>query len=337
MVKVKGAQTRNIEIRKMCIRMLEKGMKQKEVADIIGTNQGTISLWRKAYLAGGVDSLRPKRIPGRPRKISDRQLRKLIFLLAKGPQAFGYPNDVWTLKRIAKVIKEEYGVSYHPGHVWKLLGRIGFTHQKPEKRARERDEEKVKIWKDAEWPKLRRKARREGKVIVFLDETGRSHTPTVIATWAPKGETPILMHNFDWSTCSIISAITPEGGFHYKLYMGSIKKEQVLGFLKHLLSRVKENILLFWDGLPPHKAGIVNEFLNENKDRIEVHPLPPYAPDINPDEHVHRYLKYVCVPNSCPKTSEELVMETRKGLECIRRKPWLIQSFFRMSGLGMGR
>lgn len=337
MVKVKGVRTSSIEVKKMCIRMLEKGMTQEEVADIIGTSQGTVSLWRKAYLAGGIDALQKKKIPGRPRKLSDRDLRKLIFLLAKGPQAYGYPNNLWSLKRIARVIKEEYNVTYHPGHVWKLLRRLGFTNQKPERHARERDEEKVKRWMEEDWPKFKKKAKREGKTIVFLDETGRSHTPTVVATWAPKGETPVLIHSFNWTNCSIISAVTPEGGFHYKLYMCSIKSEHILNFLKHLLSRVKGNLLLFWDGLPPHKSRIVNEFLEENQDRIEAHLLPPYAPDVNPDELVHRYLKYVCVPNSCPKTSEELKLETRKGLEFIRRRPSLIQSFFRKSGLGEWR
>lgn len=336
MVKVKGARTHNIEIRRLCIRMLEKGITQDEIADIIGVSQGTVSLWRKAYLAGGIDFIQPKKIPGRPRKLSDRQLRKLVFLLAKGPEAFGYPNNVWTLKRIARVIKEEYGIDYHPGHVWKLLRRLGFSHQRPERRARERDEEKVIRWKEEEWPKLRRKAKREGKIIAFLDESGHSQTPTVIATWAPRGETPIMLHNFNWTRCSIISAITPEGRFHYRLYMGSVKSEHVLSFLKHLLSRIKKNILLFWDGLPPHKSGIVNNFLSENRDRVESHLLPSYAPDLNPDELVYRYLKYVCVPNSCPKTSEELVMETRKGMEFIRRRPSLIQSFFKKSGLGVG-
>lgn len=337
MVKIKGARTCSIDIRKMCMRMLEKGMRQEEIADIVGFSQGTISLWRKAYLTGGSDAIQTRKIPGRPRKLSDRDLRKLMFLLAKGPEAFGYSNNLWTLKRIARVIKEEYNVSYHPGHVWKLLRRIGFTHQRPEKRARERDEKKVTQWIEEEWPKLRKKAKRDGKTIVFLDESGRSETPIVVATWAPKGKTPVLTHNFNWTKCSIISAITPEGGFHYKLYRCSVKHDQVLRFLKHLLSQIKDRFLLFWDRLPPHKSSIVNKFLEENEDRIEAHFLPPYAPDLNPDEQVHRYLKYVCVPNSCPKTSEELVTETRKGLEFIRRRPALIRSFFRMSELGAWR
>jgi len=313
--------------------MLDKGMTQQEVASIAGVSQGSVSLWRKSYKNSGMNGLYRKKIPGRPRKINDSQLRKIIFLLAKGPESFGYQNNLWTLKRIAKMIEQEFGVKYHPCHVWKILRKLGFTHQRPERCAVERDEEQVKEWKEKRWPELSTKAKKEGKTIVFMDESGRSQTPTVVATWSPCGETPILSHVFGWSRCSIISAITPEGGFHYRIYSCSIKSSQILTFLKHLLSHIKEDIILFWDGIPTHKSNIVKNFLEENKKRIEVHRLPPYAPDTNPDEFVFRYLKYVRVPNSCPKTHHELLTETRNGMEAIRRRPQIIQSFFRTAGL----
>jgi len=313
--------------------MLDKGMTQQEVASIAGVSQGSISLWKKSYDRNGDNGLQRKKIPGRPRKMTDSQLRKIIFLLAKGPESFGYQNNLWTLKRITKMIKEEFGVSYHPGHVWKILRKLGLTHQRPEKRAVERDEDRVKEWKEKRWPELRTKAKKEGKTIVFMDESGRSQTPTVVATWSPCGETPTLNHVFGWSRCSIISTITPEGGFHYRIYSCSIKSSQILTFLKHLLAHIKEDIILFWDGIPTHKSNIVKDFLEENEKRIEVHRLPPYAPDTNPDEFVFRYLKYVRVPNSCPKTHYELLTETRNGMEAIRRRPQIIQSFFRTAGL----
>ncbi len=333
MSRIPNSKTASIEIRRMCMRMLDNGMTQQEVASIANISQGSISLWRKSFSKKGDNGLQRKNIPGRPMKISGNQLRKIIFLLAKGPESFGYQNNLWTLKRISKMIEQELGVKYHVGHVWKILRKLGLTHQKPEKRAVERDEKQIKEWKNEHWPKLSSKARREGKTIVFMDESGRSQTPTVVATWSPCGKTPILSHVFGWSRCSIVSAITSEGGFHYRIYSCSIKSGQILAFLKHLLSHIKEDVILFWDGIPTHKSNIVKNFLEENKERIEVHRLPPYAPETNPDEFVFRYLKYVCVPNSCPKTHYELLKETRSGMEAIRRKPQLIQSFFRTAGL----
>ena len=113
--------------------MLDKGMTQKAVADTLGYNPVTIWKWRQAYSGEGEEGLHRKPVSGRPRKLGDRELKKLMFYLAKGATAYGFKNDVWTLKRIAVVIYKEFGVKYHPGHVWRLLQRLGVYS--PEARA----------------------------------------------------------------------------------------------------------------------------------------------------------------------------------------------------------
>ncbi len=335
MPRTSGAKTASLEVKLVAMRMLDKGMTQKAVADTLGYNPVTIWKWRRAYSGEGEEGLHRKPVSGRPRKLGNRELKKLMFYLAKGATAYGFKNDVWTLKRIAAVIYKEFGVKYHPSHVWKLLQRLGFSHQKPEQRAIERNDEEVERWRKKVWPQYRRRVGNKGTTMAFLDESGRSEIPTVVATWAPKGKPPVLKHLFRWENCSIISAITPGGKLHYRLYLGSVKSTHVVSFLRHLLGRTRGKILLFWDGGPIHRSKAVKEFLHEYRDRIDERRLPPYAPDISPTEQVFRRLKHVETANSCPMNAFDLMQETRAALERIRRRPELVPSFFEHAGLSL--
>ncbi len=331
-----GAKTAPLEIRLAAMRMLDKGMAREAVADAVGYHPVTIWHWRRAYRARGRRGLQRKPMRGRPRKLSDAQLRRLPFLLGKGAIAYGFRTDLWTLERIAFVIRTEFGVSYHPGHVWRVLLRLGFTRQKPERRAMERDDMVVERWRKRVWPQYRQQAQRGGKTLVFLDETGRSELPTVVATWAPKGAPPLLRHIGHWERCSLISGVRPDGKLHYRLYAGTINGKRVVAFLRHLINRIPGSIIAFWDGGRIHRAGVVNAFLRDHRDRIEVRRLPPYAPDMNPTEQVNRRLKRVETPNCCPTSMPDLLAETRAAMERIRRRPDLVPSYFEHAGLPLG-
>ena len=336
MARTKGSTVALYEVKMIAIRLLDRGTGVEEVAEIMHRTRQAIWKWRQQYKKEGDAGLRPRKSSGRPRKLDDRQLHQLVFHLAKGARSYGFKTDVWTLKRIGHVIKKEFGVTYHPGHIWKILQRLEFSHQKPEKRAIERNDEEVDRWIKKSWPQYRQQGKKKGVTLVFLDESGRSETPTVIATWAPQGCPPILRHLFNWERCSYISAITPGGKLHYRLYMGTIKSPQIVTFLKHLLKFIKGKIILFWDGGPIHRAVIVKEFLKNHRDRIKDRRLPAYAPDSNPVEMVNRQLKYVETVNYCPKDACDLITDTRQGLERIRKRPKLFPAFFEHAGLNLG-
>ena len=335
MPRTEGARTAPLEIKLAAMRMLDRGMKQKDVADALGYSPVAIWKWREAYKKLGAPGLERRPMTGRPRKLNDRELKKLVFYLAKGPTAYGFKNDIWTLKRITFVIRKEFGVKYHPGHVWKLLQRLGFSRQKPERRAIERNDKEVERWRKKVWPQYRRRTKNPGITMAFLDESGRSEIPTVVATWAPKGKTPTLRHLFRWEKCSIVSAITPAGKLHYRLYLSSIRSEHVVSLLNHLLRKVQGKVLLFLDNGPIHRSKAVRDFLRKNRDRIQERWLPSYAPDLNPVEQVYKRLKYVETANNCPMNVHELLQETRLALERIRKRPKLMPSFFEHAGLSL--
>jgi len=127
-----------------------------EVARVIGCHPSAVMRWRNAVRRGGADALRAKAVPGRPARLRRRQLERLVRLLLKGPMSRGYSTDVWTTKRIADLIAEEFGVRYHRDHVGRLLHRLKWSCQKPDRRALERNEERIEQWKREEWPRIKK-------------------------------------------------------------------------------------------------------------------------------------------------------------------------------------
>ena len=131
------AHRRNQEqVRMQAVAMFEKGARQAEVVKALGVSRSAASKWHRAWQTGGADALAGRRNPGRPAELGCEQLRTLEQELFKGPKAHGYDTDLWTLARIGKLIHTVFGVKYHPGHVWRVLGRMGWSCQKPARRAR---------------------------------------------------------------------------------------------------------------------------------------------------------------------------------------------------------
>ena len=119
--------------------------------------QGAVSQWKKAYQRNGPDGVRAKRHPGPKPKLSDRQREQLGRLLLKGPRAHGYRTELWTLKRVAQMIHDRFGVQYDPSGVWHVLRKMGWSCQKPERRARERNEEAIARWRRKDWPRIKKR------------------------------------------------------------------------------------------------------------------------------------------------------------------------------------
>lgn len=131
----------------------------RDVARQLGVSPGSVERWKAAYEAGGVRALRAKPDTGSAPKLTATQQAQLVKLLLEGPGAHGYPTELWTLERVAQVIERTFHVPYHPSGVWRLLHRLGWSCQKPERVARERDEDAIRRWRQVTWPKLRKRSR----------------------------------------------------------------------------------------------------------------------------------------------------------------------------------
>jgi transposase len=137
-------------------RLFGEGKIQAEVARELGVSRQSVSRWYARYRHGGVKRLKGAGRAGRKPRLDAKQLKRVDSALRKGPQAYGFATDLWTLPRIATVITRVTGIHYHPGHVWRVLQQLGWTLQRPAKRARERNEEAVQNWISQRWPAIKK-------------------------------------------------------------------------------------------------------------------------------------------------------------------------------------
>ncbi len=165
--------------------------------------------------------------------------------------------------------------------------------------------------------------------ILFLDESGFYPLPSVVRTYAPVGQTPILKEWWTRDHLSAISAISPEGKLYFYSQDHAIDSEAVVAFLEHLLREVSGRMVIIWDGAPIHRSHIIKEFLtNGAAHRLHLEQLPAYAPELNPGEGLWGHLKGVELRNFCCCTIPHLRHELRDAVRRVRRKPRIIKGFF---------
>ena len=154
----KGTSTELEVRRRIAANLLLDGKGIREIARLVGASTSSVKRWKDALDSGGVAALSPKAHPGRTPLLTDKQMKELVKLLERGPLAAGYDTEQWTCPRVAELIEWHFGVQYHAGHVWRLLRSVGWTWQKPEQRARERNEEAIQRWRDEDWPRIKKGA-----------------------------------------------------------------------------------------------------------------------------------------------------------------------------------
>ena len=177
----------------------------------------------------------------------------------------------------------------------------------------ERDEEKIRQWKQKRWPEIKKKPKNEGRTIVFIDESGLSERPHRCRTWAPRGQTPVLQYHFNWKTLSAMAGVT-WWNFYFRLFPGAIRSPQIIEFLTHLLRHIPGKLLIVWDGLPGHRSRAVWEFVRQQRGRLWLEFLPGYAPELNPVEYLWSHWKQHELPNFCPQDFGQLSVQARRAL-----------------------
>ena len=138
------------------IELLQKGYRPYEVAEILGVSRTSITQWKELHQRDGPDGLKAKPHPGPKPKLTDHQRKRLACLLLKGPKAHGFATDLWTLSRVVQVVRKQFGVCYDPSGIWHLLRGMGWSCQKPERRARERNEQAIEQWRKQDWPRIKK-------------------------------------------------------------------------------------------------------------------------------------------------------------------------------------
>lgn len=142
--------------RERAIDLLQQGHRPVDVSRMVGVDRRSVRRWKAAFQRQGVAGIRAKPAPGRPARLSAEAKEELVKILMEGPIARGFPTDLWTCPRVVQVIKEHFDVVYHPDHVCRLLHSLGWSPQKPQRRAHERDEAAIQRWVQKDWPKVKK-------------------------------------------------------------------------------------------------------------------------------------------------------------------------------------
>lgn len=326
--------------RRRAVELVRQGERPSVVAHFLGVDRSSVYRWRQAAAQGDA-ALAAALHPHRPPQLSPAQLGRLDALLRQGPQAHGWPNALWTTQRVADVIARYFRIRYHHDHVGRFLRqRLGWSVQKPQRRARERDEAAILRWQSEEFPRIVREAQQRGAHLVFLDESGFQLTPSVRRTWAPRGQTPILDAYDRRDRISAISSITVSPTnrrlnlyFHLLEDNTNVHAEDIVDYLRHLKAYLGGPLTVLWDGSRIHdRAKLVQAFLAEHPE-IQTERLPAYAPELNPDELVWAWTKYGRLGNLAAQHTDWLRDYLITELDYVKRHPELMASFIERTQL----
>lgn len=321
------------EIRRMVIRLRQQsGMSCAELAQIAGVHEMTVRKWLRRAEQEGVGSLTEKprgRPVGSCRKITlaqEQWLREQI--VGFNPKQLVLPFALWTRRAIKALILKAFGLEMSDRLIGKYLKRWGFTPQRPIKRALEQRPQEIALWLEETYPTLEAKARAEGASIYFGDETAIKEDSVWIRGYAPKGQTPVLEKPNRWDKLSMISAISAKGEIAFKVIDGGFNAELFIEFLESLISDAPRKIILIVDNLRVYRAKIVNTWLEDKKDRIELAFLPPYAPESNPDEYLNSDLKTNLRLGPVSENREQLLEKANAFMNKLLTWPERVRSYF---------
>jgi transposase len=317
------------ELRFGAIQRIEAGESPEAVADGLGVNRRAIYKWLEQFHDGGWDALKANPIPGREPKVSAGQMEKLAHIVHhNNPQQFRFEFALWTLGMIREVIRDEFGVRLSEVSVGRLMKRLGFTPQRPLHRAWQQDPQLIDEWRENTYPQIAARAKREQALIFFADESGIRSDDHAGTSWAPAGPRPVVKATGARHSMNMISAVNPRGQFRFMTVEGGVTARVFRQFLQRLIQGVDRKIFLIVDGHPAHKAKLVRQFVEAHSDSIELFYLPPYAPELNPDELAWAHVKSK-VGKAATQTGESMRAAAFRALAQLQKSPDIVASFFR--------
>ena len=280
------------ELRKRGVAAVQSGESPTQVAAALGVNLRSLFRWLALYRRGGWDQLDARKRGGRPPKLDGSALRWIYRTLSsKNPQQLKFPFALWTAAMVQTLIAERYNVKLSHSSVCRLLHQLGLSAQRPLWRAYQQNPETVKRWLATEYPTIQRRARREGAQIFFADEAGVRSDYHSGTTWGQRGRTPVVSRTGARFGVNLISAVSAQGQLRFMLTKGRVTAAVFMDFLKRLLVNARTPIFVVVDGHPTHRAKSVARFVAEQAGKLALFFLPPYSPELNPDEFVWNDLK----------------------------------------------
>jgi transposase len=320
-------------LRKRAVRAVLDGMSQAQAARVFGVHRNAVNRWVKRYRHGGWEALsqrRRGRRAGEPASLSPGQQQEVIALVRETtPDELGLAGFLWTRDAVAELVAHRFGVWLARTTVGRYLRAWRFSPQKPQRRALEQNPAAVRRWLAEEYPAIRAQAKREGGVVLWLDETGVRSDAAAGRSWAPVGQTPVVKRTGKRFRVNLISAISAGGLLRFRLFVGSFTGPVFVEFLRRLLRDCSgRKVHLVVDGHPVHRAKLVSAWVAGHAERIQLHFLPGYSPELNPVELLNHDVKANAAGRRRARTVAELAGELRGYVRRRQAQPQVVVRFF---------
>jgi transposase len=318
------------DTRRLVVHAVENGLHPEDAAEVFDVGRSTVYKWVKEFQEKGAAAFTVKVGGGAPRKLTDQQIARLRSLIAgRDPRQLQFDFALWTRQLVRELIRRKFGVEYTPQGVGKLLRDIGLSPQRPLVRAYEQNPERVRRWKEEEYPAIHAAAKAAGGSIFFCDEAGVRTDYHSGTTWAPVGQTPVVRGTGKRKSLNMISAVSPRGEIHFSFVDGNLNAEKFIEYLRKLMSDIPGPIFLIVDGHSAHTAGMTREFVQETAGRLNLYFLPPYSPELNPDEWVWKSIKHDRVGKLAARTIDEMSSGIQKAVSRLQSGAEVVLAFFR--------
>ena len=317
------------DLRKRAVSSVQDGQSPEVVAKALSIHRVTIYSWLARYRNGGWGALDARKRGGRPPKLDGKAMQWIYNTVTrKNPLQLKFTYALWTAKMIGKLITDRFGVKLGKSSICRLLAQLGLTPQRPIWRAYQQKPEDVQRWLEKEYPKIQLLARKEKAQIFFGDEAGVRSDHHAGTTWAVKGKTPVVSSTGARFGLNIISAVSAQGEFRFMVVKGRVATAQFIEFIKRLIHGSTKKIFLIVDGHPVHKAKKVAKLIETKKKRIRLFLLPPYSPELNPDERVWNDLKNNAIGRQVVTSPQELHHMVVSHLRFIQKSPDRVRGYY---------
>lgn len=321
-----------IELRKQVLVLRREGKTLVEISRITGYARSYCStLARQLEEAPRSAAVlnRGGRAQGTGRKLTEKQeVQVQRWICDKCPDQLRLPFALWTLRAVQELIRTKFWIRLPKSTTALYVSRWGFTSQRPKKRAYERDDAAVKRWLKVEYPKIARRAKLERAEISWGDETGLRSDQTRHRGYAPKRQTPVVLVPARRKSLSVLSAITNQGKVRFMIYKGALKPERLISFMGRLTRDAQQKIFLILDNLNVHKAKKVRNWVALHEEAIEIFFLPPYSPELNPDEYLNGDFKRAVYSDIPARDQAALHRQALGHLRRIQKSPARVAAYF---------
>jgi transposase len=334
MIKRRGDKSSQETKRNLVVDFLRRGKgTQAKAAEYFALNIRTVRrIWAdyKAYGKRGIQA--KKRGVKGGKKINGKQAAEIRNIIKdKMPDQLKLPFGLWTREAVQQLIENRFGIILSRWQVGRYLKSWGYTPQKPIRKAFEQKPAQVKEWLDKQYPVIKKRAAKEKAVIYFGDETGMRSDHQAGKSYAPKGETPIVKSTGQRFSLNMISAISNKGHLQFMILDGSFNGDVFIEFLKRMIKYSREKVFFITDGHPAHKTKKLKVWLEENNNRIEVFFIPPYSPELNPQEYLNQDVKTNVIGKKRPINKAQMRDNVEQFMNGRKKDKKQVQKYFHVS------